>query len=225
MLKSVLGVLIAGAAIASPATAAVNLVVNGGFEAPATSAGSYIQVNGGGSFTGWNVLGAGTNVILINQSYSEQGLVFNPNSGSASIDLTGAGNTGPTTGISQAVTTGVGNYTLSFFVGNASPTGGNANSYTQPSTVNLSINGGPIQSFTNSDDTNFAINWKAFSVNFFAAGPTTIAFTNGTSGDNMLGLDDVSVALVPEPASWAMLIAGFGLTGAAMRRRRAVIVA
>jgi hypothetical protein len=28
-----------------------------------------------------------------------------------------------------------------------------------------------------------------------------------------------SVASVPEPASWAMLIAGFGLTGAAMRRR------
>lgn len=27
---------------------------------------------------------------------------------------------------------------------------------------------------------------------------------------------------VPEPASWAMLIVGFGLTGAAMRRRRAV---
>lgn len=30
---------------------------------------------------------------------------------------------------------------------------------------------------------------------------------------------------VPEPASWAMLIAGFGLTGAAMRRRRAVVAA
>ena len=28
-------------------------------------------------------------------------------------------------------------------------------------------------------------------------------------------------SLVPEPASWAMLIAGFGLTGAAMRRRNA----
>jgi hypothetical protein len=27
---------------------------------------------------------------------------------------------------------------------------------------------------------------------------------------------------IPEPASWAMLIAGFGLTGAAMRRRRGV---
>ena len=30
---------------------------------------------------------------------------------------------------------------------------------------------------------------------------------------------------VPEPTSWAMLIAGFGLTGAAMRRRRTVVAA
>jgi hypothetical protein len=30
---------------------------------------------------------------------------------------------------------------------------------------------------------------------------------------------------VPEPASWAMLIAGFGLTGAAMRRRRRALAA
>lgn len=30
---------------------------------------------------------------------------------------------------------------------------------------------------------------------------------------------------VPEPASWAMMIAGFGLTGAMLRRRRAVIAA
>lgn len=31
----------------------------------------------------------------------------------------------------------------------------------------------------------------------------------------------VDTGVVPEPQSWAMLIAGFGLTGAAMRRRRA----
>ena len=34
--------------------------------------------------------------------------------------------------------------------------------------------------------------------------------------------DGPGIAGVPEPASWAMLIAGFGLTGSAMRRRRAV---
>lgn len=32
----------------------------------------------------------------------------------------------------------------------------------------------------------------------------------------------VNVTAVPEPSSWAMLIAGFGLVGAAARRRRAV---
>jgi hypothetical protein len=34
-----------------------------------------------------------------------------------------------------------------------------------------------------------------------------------------------SAMAVPEPSNWAMLIAGFGLTGAAMRRRRKVAVA
>lgn len=33
-----------------------------------------------------------------------------------------------------------------------------------------------------------------------------------------------NVTYVPEPASWALLIAGFGLTGAAMRRRRTIAV-
>ena len=58
----------------------------------------------------------------------------------------------------------------------------------------------------------------------------SIVFTrlSDTSGD-ILGVDNiVSGTLnggVPEPASWAMLIAGFGLTGAAMRRRRMVTTA
>jgi hypothetical protein len=39
-----------------------------------------------------------------------------------------------------------------------------------------------------------------------------------------VALFDASLLGVPEPASWAMLIAGFGLTGAAMRRRRRATV-
>jgi len=34
-----------------------------------------------------------------------------------------------------------------------------------------------------------------------------------------------SGSVVPEPASWAMLIAGFGLVGAVARRRRAATAA
>ncbi|WP_243445871.1 PEPxxWA-CTERM sorting domain-containing protein [Polymorphobacter arshaanensis] len=35
-----------------------------------------------------------------------------------------------------------------------------------------------------------------------------------------MAISNVTLAAVPEPANWAMMIAGFGLTGAAMRRRR-----
>ena len=38
-------------------------------------------------------------------------------------------------------------------------------------------------------------------------------------------LDDVSVSAIPEPSTWAMLIIGFGLVGAAARRRRITAVA
>lgn len=47
-----------------------------------------------------------------------------------------------------------------------------------------------------------------------------------TSGTASLTYDYTpNILPVPEPASWAMMIAGFGLTGAAMRRRRMVPVA
>jgi hypothetical protein len=43
--------------------------------------------------------------------------------------------------------------------------------------------------------------------------------------DNVgLTLDATSVGGVPEPQSWAMVIAGFGLAGAAMRRRRVAVI-
>jgi PEP-CTERM motif len=42
-------------------------------------------------------------------------------------------------------------------------------------------------------------------------------------GESTLTLN-TGVAGVPEPASWALMLAGFGLTGAAMRRRQSVRV-
>lgn len=37
--------------------------------------------------------------------------------------------------------------------------------------------------------------------------------------------DDVSLAAVPEPATWALMIGGFAMTGFAMRRRRVALSA
>ncbi|MHA6720351.1 PEPxxWA-CTERM sorting domain-containing protein [Sphingomonas sp. RS6] len=39
------------------------------------------------------------------------------------------------------------------------------------------------------------------------------------------GSQDAGAGAVPEPAAWAMLIGGFGMTGAAMRRRRKPVLA
>lgn len=216
-------ILAAALAAAAPVAAATNLVVNGDFEAAPAPNGGYIQYLGGATFPGWTV--TGNDVIVIDRNYSESGLVFNAQGGSRnSIDLTGAGNTGAADGITQTISTLAGRqYRLTFFVGNASPTGGNASNYTQPSTLNLSIDGGALTSYTNAVNTPFGINYAPFSFVFTATGPTSLAFSNGTVGDNMLGLDTLSVTAVPEPATWGLMIVGFGLIGASTRRRSATV--
>ena len=55
----------------------------------------------------------------------------------------------------------------------------------------------------------------------------TFAVTETVGGDNAgIVLDNISVSTaVPEPASWALMVAGFGLVGFAYRRRSTVVVA
>ncbi len=55
-----------------------------------------------------------------------------------------------------------------------------------------------------------------------AAGTAYAVFGGvGAFGESNVYADNFSFASVPEPMSWAMLIAGFGLVGAASRRQRA----
>lgn len=63
---------------------------------------------------------------------------------------------------------------------------------------------------------------------FFISTPG-IAFFSLTGSDTFgvaqISINPASLGGVPEPTSWAMLIAGFGLVGATLRRRRSVAVA
>ena len=65
--------------------------------------------------------------------------------------------------------------------------------------------------------------------NLFGVNPSapsgTYYFQLTTSGGDNLWVTSIAPGTVPEPASWAMLIAGFGLTGAALRRRRTAVAA
>ncbi len=53
----------------------------------------------------------------------------------------------------------------------------------------------------------------------------TLKFTGLYSDDRTSFIDNVVLTSVPEPGSWAMMFAGFGLMGIAMRRRRRVAAA
>lgn len=59
-----------------------------------------------------------------------------------------------------------------------------------------------------------------------SAASAVLSFTDATtmSGANVV-FDNVTVTAVPEAATWTMLITGFGLVGAAARRRRGAVAA
>jgi hypothetical protein len=69
------------------------------------------------------------------------------------------------------------------------------------------------------------------SISLTALSNTSFAFEIGTTSSDNIGplLDNVALVqtggVIPEPATWAMLIAGFGLVGTAMRRRRTAVAA
>jgi len=56
----------------------------------------------------------------------------------------------------------------------------------------------------------------------FVAGGTSasLSFASNVPGNAGAVLDDISIAAVPEPHEWAMMLAGLGLVGWAARRRR-----
>ncbi|WP_426167566.1 PEPxxWA-CTERM sorting domain-containing protein [Sandarakinorhabdus sp. DWP1-3-1] len=64
-----------------------------------------------------------------------------------------------------------------------------------------------------------------FALNQFTDVATTAGALTFTSSSDVIFSGGLAGAAVPEPASWAMLIAGFGLVGAAMRRRRTTVAA
>ena len=73
------------------------------------------------------------------------------------------------------------------------------------------------------------VGWTHESWNYTATSTTDtlsfLAFGTPAGAPPFALLDGVSLTAVPEPASWALLIAGFGLVGGAARQRRRSIAA
>jgi hypothetical protein len=93
--------------------------------------------------------------------------------------------------------------------------------------------------FVSSDFINFTFLGTALDSSITAFDLNSIGFIGAVRAVRIVGLDNFgaspgfdvgfiqvlpgSIGGVPEPTSWAMLIAGFGLVGAAARRRKALI--
>lgn len=173
-----------------------NSVLNGGFETPLVPTGGFTRFVGGQTMGAWTVVGPG--VLLLHTQYAEPAngiAAFTAHAGMNSLDLTGLGNEGPSSGVVQTVPTTAGQiYDLSFFVGRASSA---SPLYSAPATVDLSINGGPRVAYTNTAVTAGTVHWTKFTKSFVATGTsTTLAFYNGTpSPITEAGLDSVVLTL------------------------------
>lgn len=203
---------------------AATLVANGSFETPDIRAGGIYVLHTAGStaITGWTVLGApGEDIQHTPDSY----LGLQASDGHQWLDLTGV--YGYDKGVrSDAFATTLGaTYRVSFDIGNYMPFG--------RSTVGVSINGGAEQLFANTslaDNPKAPMNWATFGFDWIADGTAAqLAFlgrANGDLGNNaVIGLDNVGFELVkppvPEPQTWALLLAGLSLVAAGVRRRSA----
>lgn len=199
-----------------------NLFVNGSFELPVLPSSQFVSyLVGSSGLTGWTIVGpAGQALSQVPSTFAgNPPFQFPAQDGNQWIDLTGFNNNAPV-GLAQTVATTPGQaYSISFWVGNVS--GG---PFGTTSTVNIELSQGGGGSCTNTTP-GLVLSWQHCTVDFTAAGAnTTVTFRNADPAfDNSNGLDNVSIdlarAVVPEPASWAMLIAGFGLAGGVMRRR------
>lgn len=215
-MKRVVGAALTALAIAWAGSAgAANLIANGDFEA------------GGGSFQGWQST-PGANVGRYDSfaAYGAYGVGADGANNAAWFDTVsgGAGR------FEQLVNLVVGErYTLIFDLAVLGQgwQGLQVNVFGGSSSQPV---GWVSRQINQAADNNFATSFTRYEIDFRAqASDVTVAFVQGGTG---LGFhaalfDNVSIgpntSAIPEPASWALMIVGFGAAGVGLRRSRPLV--
>lgn len=196
--------LISSTALSAP------IVTNGGFENPLVAPPCCNTVPPA-SLPGWTVSTGNTNVVLGTYGSTNGNLAYE---GNQYLDLVGQGGVGS---IYQDLATVVGQvYTLTFAYSHNLFTPSSATSASASVSVGSLFD---IIAHSTGDTSN--LDWRVYTNTFTATSPTTrLTYTNLTGGVNEgIFLDAISVAGVPEPSTWMMMLLGFGGIGLAMRRR------
>jgi hypothetical protein len=191
---------------ALPAQAATNLLTNGSFELP-TGTGYASLLGGNTTITGWTTVLNGVEWFnATGYGGAADGVMI--------VDLANYTYTGG--GIEQSFATVAGQaYDLNFSLGTMQASGRDGTAH-----IDVIVAGGT----TGFDVVNHtgSLVWTPVTLNFTAIGTTTtLRFTN-TQNPNLhfANVDAASVAAaVPEPETYAMLLAGLGLVSLTARRR------
>ena len=238
---------------ATAAVSPANLVTNGDFETVGVSGNFQFGANGttgANQLTGWYSPG-GYNLLFHSNTATTQSAVGQYYSSGAGREFLNAATASPTGGNFVALDGDAGFaspmyqqingltvgqvYTLSFYYAAgqiASRVGGPV---TESITAGFGTDLNHMQIFTTptltvTNPASSFSGWSLASTNFTATATSQFLgfLSNGTpSGQPPVALlDGVKLtAAVPEPASWAMMIGGFGFIGAALRRSRHAKVA
>jgi hypothetical protein len=220
--------LLASVAAVAPASAAVNLVTNGSFE----------SFGAPGDFTGWTYAGTddghkpsaityGSATGYPTGAFGEAVPADNAVSGSPDAVGNHAAyfvSDAATQTLSQTFHLDAGDYTIGFSA--YVPFNGFNNEFN--ATFTGAVAGDPLALFDVDSSTPGV--WKSFSglAHITTAGDytTSFQFVAGAFPAGDVVIDRVYVVAgdvtgaVPEPASWAMMLAGFGMIGGALRSRR-----
>lgn len=226
-------ILLAAAALATAASAEAATVFSDNFNAETTGAPV-------GSLTNWNILGT---VDVVGSSNPYGITVSGPASGNV-IDLDGTPGPGEIVMKNDFAFNAGDTVSLSFVLGGSQRVSGTDNFFTRlifggfaSQAISNGVGTGifsdltgasgffaPTTTFNRTIASNVPFGTSSFSFTAGNAGSLRLAF-GSTSRDNIGPLlDNVSLAVtpsaVPEPATWLMMLAGFGIVGSAMRRRR-----
>ena len=184
-----------------------------------------------GGFANWNVIGGTVDIV--------KGGDYGIACAGSCVDLDGSTSQSGTIETKQAFGFTSGNLLDISFDVTGNQRGGAADSlfgvlvFDAPTTLhNVTFMGQSLGDFAGSSYTfnlgaiasNYPQTNAMFSATAGNGGSFRLQFGTNGVGDNVGPiLDNVSVGIssaVPEPATWAMMIAGFGLVGSAMRRRQ-----